>query len=108
MATEVTIAEAVEQLRVQLADAQDRLAKVQRLGGTGKDLLFRTKSVEVELSVVFKTEVEGGASLKAWFLDVSAKTRGGDEITHKLRLLLEPVGPDGKPIHVSDIEHEKG
>jgi hypothetical protein len=108
MAREVTIAEAVEQLRVQLAEAQDRLAKVQRLGDTGKDLRFLTKSVEVELSVVFKTEVEGTAGVKAWFLNVSAKTKGGDEITHKLRLLLEPVGPDGKPIQVSDIEHEKG
>jgi NTP-dependent ternary system trypsin peptidase co-occuring protein len=86
MAKDITIAEAVEQLRVQLAAAQAQLAKVQREGGAGKDLRFLTKSVEVELAVVFKTEVEGGVGLKAWFLDVSGKTKGSDEATHKIKL----------------------
>jgi hypothetical protein len=107
VAGNVTIAEAVEQLRTQLAEAQVQLAKVQREGSSGKDLRFLTKSVEVELAVVFKTEVEGGVGVKAWFLDVSGKTKGGDETTHRVKLVLEPVGPNGKPIQVSDSEHEK-
>ena len=106
MAENVTIAEAVEQLRVQLAEAQVRFAKVQREAGTGKDIRFLTKSVEVELAVVFKTEVEGGAGLKAWFLDVSAKTKGSDEATHKIKLVLEPLGPGGTPTQIAGNEHE--
>jgi hypothetical protein len=98
MAGNVTVAEAIKQLRVQLAEAQRE--------GTGKDLRFVMRSVEVELAVVFKTEIEGGVGVKAWFLDVSGKTKGADETTHKVKLVLEPVGPDGKPTHVSDTEHE--
>jgi hypothetical protein len=106
MAENITIAEAVEQLRVQLAAAQAQRAKVQREGGTGKDLRFLTKSVEVELAVVFKTEVEGGVGLKAWFLEASGKTKGSDEATHKVKLVLEPVGPGNTPTQISDTEHE--
>lgn len=99
MAGNVTVAEAIKQLRAQLAEAQRE--------GTGKNLGFLTKSVEVELAVVFKTEVEGGVGVKAWFLDVSGKAKDADETTHKVKLVLEPVGPDGKPTQVSDTEHEK-
>jgi hypothetical protein len=98
MTGDVTITEAIKQLRAQLAEAQ-------REGG-GKDLRFRAKSVEVELAMVFKTSVEGGASVKAWFLDISGKANKADETTHRFKLVLEPVGPDGKPVRVSDAEHE--
>lgn len=95
----MTVAEAIKQLRVQLAEAQRE--------GTGKDLRFLTKSVEVELAVVFKTEIEGGVGVKAWFLEVSGKGKEANESTHKVKLVLEPVGPDGKPTQVSDTEHEE-
>ena len=90
----VTVAEAIKQLRTQLAEAQRE--------GAGKDLRFLTKSVEVELTMVFKTEVEGGVSVKAWFLDVSGKGKSADETAHKVKLVLEPIGPDGEPTKVSD------
>jgi len=96
MTENVTVAEAIKQLRLQLADAQRE--------GSGKDLRFLTKSVEVELAVVFKTETEGGVGVKAWFLDVSGKGKNVDETTHKVKLVLEPVGPDGKPTQVSDAQ----
>jgi hypothetical protein len=106
MSENVTIAEAVEQLRMQLAEAQSKFAQVQREAGTGKDLRFLTKSVEVELAVVFKTEVEGGVGLRAWFLDLSAKTKGSDEATHKIKLVLEPFGPGDTPTQIGGNEHE--
>lgn len=98
MAEDVTVAEAIKQLRAQLAEAQRE--------GAGKDLRFAVKSVEVELAVVLKNEVEGGAGVKAWFVEASGKAKGADETTHKVKLLLEPVGPDGRPTPVGDTEHE--
>ena len=99
MAENVTVADAIKQLRAQLEDAQRE--------GVGKDLRFVAKSVEVELGIVFKTEVEGGVGVKAWFLDISGKAKAGDEAAHKVKLVLEPIGRDGKPTLVSDAEHEK-
>ena len=99
MAENVTVADAIKQLRAQLEDAQRE--------GVGKDLRFVAKSVEVELGIVFKIEVEGGIGVKAWFLDISCKAKAGDETTHKVKLVLEPVGRDGKPTLVGDTEHEK-
>ena len=98
MAEDVTVAEAIKQLRAQLAEAQRE--------GSGKDLRFAIKSVEVELAVVLKSEIEGGAGVKAWFVEASGKTKGADETTHKVKLVLEPVGPDGKPTRVRDTEHD--
>jgi Trypsin-co-occurring domain 2 len=99
MAGNVTIAEAIKQLRVQLEDAQR--------DSSGKDLRFLTRSIEVELAVVFKTEIEGGVGVKAWFLDISGKAKDSDETSHKVKLVLEPIGRDGKPTQVSDKVHEK-
>jgi hypothetical protein len=99
MADNVTVADAIKQLRAQLEDAQRE--------GMGKGLRFLSKSVEVELAIVFKSEIEGGAGIKAWFLDVSGKAKAADEMTHKVKLVLEPVGRDGKPTLVGDTEHEK-
>jgi hypothetical protein len=101
MPDNVTVADAIKQLRAQLEDAQQE--------GIGKGLRFLARSVEVELTIVFKTEAEGGAGVKvAWFLDVSGKAKAADETTHKVKLVLEPVGRDGKPTLVSDRELEKG
>lgn len=99
MTENVTVADAIKQLRAQLEDAQHE--------GLGRDLRFLAQSVEVELAIVFKSETEGGAGVKAWFLDVSGKAKAGDETTHKVKLVLQPVGRDGKPTLVSDGEHER-
>ena len=99
MADNVTVADAIKQLRAQLEEAQRE--------GIGKDLRFLAKSVEVELAIVFKSEIEGSAGVKAWFLDISGKAKAADETTHKVKLVLEPVGRDGKPTFVSDKGHEK-
>jgi hypothetical protein len=94
MADDVPIATAIRELRAQLEAAQ--------MEGTGKALRFLAKSVEVELSIVYKSGTEGGGGFKAWFLDLSAKATSGQESTHKLKLVLEPVGPDGTSVLVRD------
>src|SRR3954447_21340022 len=99
MAENVTVADAIKELRAQLENAQRE--------GVGKDLRFLAKSVEVELAIVFKSETEGGAGVKAWFLDTSGKAKAADETTQKVTLVLEPFGRDAKPPLVSDKEHEK-
>lgn len=98
MADNVTVAEAIKQLRVQLEDAQQE--------GIGKALRFLAKSVELELNIVFKNEKEAGGGIKAWFLDVSGKTKQSNETTHKIKLVLSLVGRDGGPTLVSGTEHE--
>ena len=72
MAEDVTIPQPIEQLRVQLAEAQARLARAQGASG-GKTLRFLTKSVEVELAVVFKTEVDK----KIFDVNQSLASKGG-------------------------------
>jgi len=99
MSDNVTVADAIKQLRAQLEDAQHE--------GEGKDLRFVAKSVEVELAIVFKSETEGGAGVKAWFLDISGRAKTGDETAHKVKLVLEPIGRGGKPTLVSDKTLEK-
>jgi Trypsin-co-occurring domain 2 len=99
MSEGVTVADAIKQLRMQLEDAQRE--------GIGKDLRFQTQSVEVELAIVFRTETEGGAGIKAWFLDISGRATASDEATHRVKLVLKPVDRDGKDIYVSDDIHER-
>lgn len=100
MTANVSLADAIKQLRAQLEEAQSE--------GKGKALRFAAKNVEVELNIVFKSEVEGGAGVKAWFLDVSGKGRASGEATHRIKLVLEPFDESGKPVQVGDtILHEK-
>jgi hypothetical protein len=98
MADNVTVADAIKQLRAQLEEAQRE--------GAQKDVRFLAKSVEVEFGIVFKSEREAGAGIKAWFLDVSGKSKAGDETAHKIKLVLTPVGRDGKDMFFGDDEHE--
>jgi hypothetical protein len=99
MTDDVTLAEAIKQLRAQLDEAQKE--------GVGKDLRFLTETVEIELGIVFKSKKEGGAGVKAWFVDLSGKATIGHEALHKVKLVLKPVGPDGKGTFVRDKEHER-
>jgi hypothetical protein len=79
MANDVTLATAIRQLRAQLEEAQQE--------GRDKPIRFLAKSVEVELALVFKTDVEAGAGVKAWFIDISGKAKASDETTHKMKLV---------------------
>jgi hypothetical protein len=99
MADNVTLSDAIKQLRAELEEAQRE--------GSDRAVRFLAKSVEVELSIVFKSEKEGGGGIKAWFVDLSGKLHDSDEQSHKVKLVLEPVDRGGKPLPVNDRGHEK-
>ena len=96
----VTLADAVREIRAQLLMAA--------MEGEDQPIRFMPKSVEVELGIVFTLEAEAGAGFKIWSLvDLSSKGKVGDETTHKVKLVLEPVGRDGKPTAISSSVLEK-
>jgi hypothetical protein len=100
MDAKVTLAEAIRELRAQLLEAA--------AGGEGSSLRFVAKSAELELGITFDVEAEAGGGFKLLSLiDLSGKAKRQDESTHKVKLTLEPVGPNGKPILIRDTEREK-
>lgn len=100
MKPRVSIAEAIKHIRAELTDAAKE--------GTEGAVRFQTKSVEVELGVTFDVEVEAKGGFKLFSLvDISGRTKTGTESVHKLKLELQPIGRDGKPLLVRDTERER-
>lgn len=86
MADEITVAAAIKQLHAQLDEAQR--------DGKEHALRFSVQSVEVELSLVFKNDIEGTRGVKTWFLDVSSETRRNGETPHRVKLSFAPAAPE--------------
>lgn len=94
---EISLEEAIEDLRTQLQNAAVK--------GANESIRFIPKTVEVELSIAVNREAKAGAGFKLWsILDLSAEGKVGDANTHKVKLVLEPVGKDGKPTQISSPE----
>lgn len=89
----VSLAEVIRQLRGDLY-----LAAWQ---GEGRDPKFVVGPVELELSVVVDASRGGGASASLWVLDVSAEGKRSAQVTHRIKVTLQPVGPDGHPSRIS-------
>jgi hypothetical protein len=97
MEAKVTVAQAIRELRSQIVEAVAE--------GQGSTIRFIAKSVEVELGITFEVEAEAGGGFKLLSLiDLSGKAKASNENTHKVKLTLEPVGPDGKPTLVRDTK----
>lgn len=71
--------------------------------GEGKDPKFVVGPVELELSVVVDTSRRGGASAALWVVDVSAEGKRSTQTMHRIKLTLQPVGPDSKPSKISGL-----
>ena len=100
MDAKVTLAEAIRELRAQLLEATT--------GGEGAPIRFVPKSAELELAITFDVEAEAGGGFKVFSLiDLSGKAKRADQNTHTVKLTLEPVDSDGKPILIRDTEREK-
>jgi hypothetical protein len=84
----IPLAQAINDLRAELLVA---LAT-----GKNEPLQFRLKPVELELKVTVTREGGANAGVKFWIVDLGAKGTVGDATTHTLKLVLEPVGKDGK------------
>ncbi|MCP5197412.1 MAG: hypothetical protein H6974_11610 [Gammaproteobacteria bacterium] len=93
---DIELSEMLGQLRRELATAQSE--------GAGSDLKFQIEDIEIELQVATTSKVAGKTGIKilvCWDAEASA---GIDKAkTQKLKLKLKPVvGPDKKPLDVSD------
>ncbi len=95
--SEITLVEAIAHLRQQLTEAESQ--------GEHSAIRFVPSSVEVELGLKFTREKSGTAGVKLFsFLDLSAGGKTGGESAHRIKLTLQPVGPDGRPKLLSDSE----
>lgn len=98
--TNVTLVEAIRELRAQILQVTKE--------GEGEPIRFVPDTVEVELGVIFDIQAEAGGGFKLLSLiDLSGKAKVGDQNTHKVKLILKPVGPDGSPALIGSTVLEK-
>src|SRR4051794_33247048 len=90
---QVTIAEAIDQLREQLRQAV--------LEGADKDIVFTPEKVDIELGVDFKMEAKAGGGFKLMaLLSLSAEGKISRGNQHKIKLALKVTDSEGKPLKV--------
>ena len=90
----VDLADAIDELRVQLSTA--------RTNAVGKDVLFTAGKAEIELAVEVRREGGGGLGLKFGIVSVEGKGSMSSGSAHRLRLELTPHDPSGGDIDVRD------
>ena len=95
----IPLASAIEDLRSELLNALKE--------GVGKELHFRLKPIELEFSLAItgSGKVKGG--VKFWVVEFGAEVEGKRESTHKLKLVLEPIGLGGAPYEVASSDSQK-
>lgn len=86
--THIPLSRAIEDLRSELLSAV--------ASGKNQPLQFRLKPIELELKLAVSQEGGTNADVKFWVLNIGAKGTIADATTHTLKLVLEPVGKDGK------------
>ena len=91
----VELAAAIEQIRSQLADAMEK--------GKGSSLAFRPGRVELEFEVAFSATGGGEFGVKAYVLSIGAKGEVSREVTNRVKLTLNPVGPAGEDILIGSV-----
>jgi len=105
MAARVTVLEAIRDLHGQLEEAaKEAVKRAEEAKKRGEPELVQlvAKSVEVELAITFSLEKEAGGGFRLFSLvDISGKAKASDQTTHKVKLVLEPVGSEG-PVRVRD------
>ena len=69
--------------------------------GESRDPKFVVGPVELELSVVVDSSRSAEAKATLWVVDVSAKKGKSTQVTNRIKLTLQPVGPDGRPSQIS-------
>ncbi|GIH05297.1 hypothetical protein Rhe02_33640 [Rhizocola hellebori] len=89
----LTLADLIYQLRGDL-----NLAAWQ---GRDKDPKFVVGPIELEVSVVVDTSRSGGVAAKLVLVDASAGATRTSQTVHRIRLTLQPIGPDGRSPHIS-------
>jgi hypothetical protein len=91
----IPLAKAIEDLRSELLTAMRK--------GLGQELQFRLQPIELELEVAVTWDGEATSGIKFWVVELGAKGTYENASTHRLKLVLEPVGRDGKTeVRISD------
>lgn len=89
----LTVSEAIESLRSELAKAQQN--------GEGKDLRFTVQEVELELDVLLDVEADGKAKANVWLVAGEVKGKVSNSHAHKLKIKLQPLQKGNQPLEVS-------
>lgn len=95
----VPLGQTIKDLRAELLEALRE--------GAGKELRFRLKPVELELSLGITASLDGKAGVKFWVLELGGGGKLENVTGHKLKLVLEPIGPEGREFEVTDHMAER-
>jgi Trypsin-co-occurring domain 2 len=94
----VGLADAIKELRRELQLAMDQ--------GAGAPILFELGPVEMEFLLEIRKEGGGEAGVRFWVVSLSGKGGVSSGSTHRVKLSLVPVGPEGVPTRISDVERD--
>ena len=95
----IRLSDAIENLREELV-----LAKKQ---GKDKDLQFDISAIELELEVVIEKETGTGGKINYWIFQAGVDAKASKANTHKLKLTLQAIETNGKPLRVSQEQDER-
>ncbi|GAA1151773.1 hypothetical protein F4556_004013 [Kitasatospora gansuensis] len=87
MDTGIELADAIEVVREQLAEAVAR--------GEGEAIRFGVDSVVVEFGVELKRDAKVKGGVKAWVFSADTEAGIARQRTHRITVTLTPKGPDG-------------
>ena len=90
----IPLGRAITDLRAELLEALRE--------GAGKELRFRLKPIELELSGGITGSLDGRGGVKFWVLELGGGAKLENATTHKLKLVLEPLGSEGREFEVTD------
>lgn len=91
----IPLAQTIEDLRSELLKALKE--------GESQPLHFRLKPIELELQLAITTSGGGKGGVKFWVVELGANAEIKRQATHKLKLVLEPAGPNGEPFEISSL-----
>ena len=91
--SEITLADAIRQLRADLSRAMEE--------GRDSDIKFKLGHVDLELQLQLGREREGRIGLQ-WLVLTSGAAKSSSSVTHKLTLRLEPELSGGDDLQISD------
>ncbi|MEL6681840.1 MAG: trypco2 family protein [Pseudomonadota bacterium] len=85
---QIPLAAAIEELRAELLRALNM--------GKDQPLQFRVKPVELEMNLSVTRDASASGGVKFWVASVDAAASQERAVSHKIKLVLEPVSEDGQ------------
>lgn len=92
---ELTLAQAMDSLRSELAEAQD--------SGVGHQFRFKVSEVEVSLAVEFRNEVGGKIGLAVIPVEVNGRVAGASTHTVKIKMSVLDAALGNAPVEISGV-----